>query len=147
MAKTSSVQQEGGMKAKRTVLSVLATGWFAILSIIIVYPLFAGLVASFRPGRELIRRGLSVDLDFSTMTLNNYTYLFGGNEDSQKYFMWFKNSLILTFISVVLTLFISCMMRRAAIIISLYPMEDLRGRVDIRSACSARRRSMEIMWI
>ena len=40
MAKTSSVQQEGGMKAKRTVLSVLATGWFAILSIIIVYPLF-----------------------------------------------------------------------------------------------------------
>ena len=106
MAKTSSVQQEGGMKAKRTVLSVLATGWFAILSIIIVYPLFAGLVASFRPGRELIRRGLSVDPDFSTMTLNNYTYLFGGNEDSQKYFMWFKNSLILTFISVVLTLFI-----------------------------------------
>lgn len=94
------------MKAKRTVLTVLATGWFAILSFIIVFPLIAGLIASFRPGTELIRRGLSVDLDFSTMTLANYKYLFGGNVDSQKYFMWFKNSLILTFVSVVLTLIV-----------------------------------------
>lgn len=108
MANTSSVNDkvEGGMKAKRTVLTVLATGWFAILSFIIVFPLIAGLIASFRPGTELIRRGLSVDLDFSTMTLANYKYLFGGNVDSQKYFMWFKNSLILTFVSVVLTLIV-----------------------------------------
>ena len=95
-----------GMKAKRTFLSILATGWFAILSIIIVFPLVAGLIASFRPGTELIRRGLSIDLDFSTMTLANYKYLFGGNADSQKYMMWYKNSLILTLVSVVLTLFV-----------------------------------------
>ncbi|MBO5474362.1 MAG: carbohydrate ABC transporter permease [Lachnospiraceae bacterium] len=94
------------MKAKRTVLTVLATGWFAILSAIIVFPLLAGLIASFRPGTELIRKGLSIDLDFSTMTLANYKYLFGGNADSQKYMMWYKNSLILTAVSVVLTLFI-----------------------------------------
>ncbi|MCD7725572.1 MAG: carbohydrate ABC transporter permease [Clostridiales bacterium] len=108
MAKRSSVNDkvEGGMRAKRNVLTVLATGWFAILSLIIVFPLFAGLIASFRPGTELIRKGLSIDLDFSTMTLANYTYLFGGNADSQKYFMWFKNSLILTFVSVVLTLIV-----------------------------------------
>lgn len=108
MANTSSVNDkvEGGMKAKRTVLTVLATGWFAILSFVIVFPLIAGLIASFRPGTELIRRGLSIDLDFSTMTLANYKYLFGGNVDSQKYFMWFKNSLILTFVSVVLTLLV-----------------------------------------
>ncbi|MBP3476881.1 MAG: carbohydrate ABC transporter permease [Lachnospiraceae bacterium] len=108
MANTSSLNDkvEGGMKAKRTVLTVLATGWFAILSFVIVFPLIAGLIASFRPGTELIRRGLSIDLDFSTMTLANYKYLFGGNVDSQKYFMWFKNSLILTFVSVVLTLLV-----------------------------------------
>lgn len=108
MAGTSSVNEkaEGGMKAKRTVLTVLATGWFAILSAIIVFPLLAGLIASFRPGTELIRKGLSIDLDFSTMTLANYKYLFGGNADSQKYMMWYKNSLILTAVSVVLTLFI-----------------------------------------
>ncbi len=108
MANTSSVndKMEGGMKAKRTVLSILATAWFAILSAIIVFPLIAGLIASFRPGTELIRRGLSIDFDFSTMTLANYKYLFGGNADSQKYMMWYKNSLILTAVSVVLTLLV-----------------------------------------
>ena len=105
--KSSLSKDDGmGMKAKRTFLSILATGWFAILSIIIVFPLVAGLIASFRPGTELIRRGLSIDLDFSTMTLANYKYLFGDNADSQKYMMWYKNSLILTLVSVVLTLFV-----------------------------------------
>ena len=105
--KSSLSKDDGmGMKAKRTFLSILATGWFAILSIIIVFPLVAGLIASFRPGTELIRRGLSIDLDFSTMTLANYQYLFGDNADSQKYMMWYKNSLILTLVSVVLTLFV-----------------------------------------
>ena len=105
--KSSLSKDDGiGMKAKRTFLSILATGWFAILSIIIVFPLVAGLIASFRPGTELIRRGLSIDLDFSTMTLANYKYLFGGNADSQKYMMWYKNSLILTLVSVVLILFV-----------------------------------------
>ncbi|MBO5291811.1 MAG: carbohydrate ABC transporter permease [Lachnospiraceae bacterium] len=93
-----------GMHTKNTILSVLATGWFAILSCIIVFPLLAGLLASFHPGKDLIRKGLSLNLDMSTMTLDNYLYLFSGNADSQKYFMWFKNSLFLTFVSVVLTL-------------------------------------------
>ncbi len=107
MAETSSVKKETmGMKNKRIILSILATAWFAILSFIIVFPLIAGLIASFRPGTELIRKGLSIDLDFSTMTLANYKYLFGGNADSQRYFMWFKNSLILTFVSVVATLLV-----------------------------------------
>lgn len=105
--KSSLSKDDGmGMKAKRTFLSILETGWFAILSVIIVFPLIAGLIASFRPGTELIRRGLSIDFDFSTMTLANYKYLFGGNADSQKYMMWYKNSLILTLVSVVLTLFV-----------------------------------------
>lgn len=93
-----------GMSKKNKILSIFATGWFVLLSFIIVFPIFAGLLASFRPGQELIRKGLSVDLNVTTMTLDNYIYLFSGNADSQKYFMWFKNSLILTLISVVGTL-------------------------------------------
>lgn len=105
MARTkSSDDAKMGMHTKNTILSVLATGWFAILSCIIVFPLLAGLLASFHPGKDLIRKGLSLNLDMSTMTLDNYLYLFSGNADSQKYFMWFKNSLFLTFVSVVLTL-------------------------------------------
>lgn len=94
---------------KRIVLTILGTIFFAALSALIAFPLLAGLLASFRPGRDLIRKGLSIDLDFSTMTLDNYIYLFGGNggqQDSSKYFMWFRNSLFLTIITVVLTLLI-----------------------------------------
>ncbi|MCR5107813.1 MAG: carbohydrate ABC transporter permease [Lachnospiraceae bacterium] len=91
---------------KRIALTILGTGFFVILCLIIAFPIVAGLLASFRPGTELIRRGLALDFDISTMTLANYTYLFGGNVDSQKYFMWYKNSLIITLVSVVLTLLI-----------------------------------------
>lgn len=91
---------------KRRVGTVLGTGFFLILCLIIIFPVFAGLLASFRPGTELIRRGLSVDLDISTMNLDNYIYLFSGNADSVKYFMWYKNSLIITIVSVVITLLI-----------------------------------------
>ena len=91
---------------QRRIGTILGTGFFLILSLIIVFPVFAGLLASFRSGTQLIRRGLSIDLDISTMNLNNYTYLFSGNADSQKYFMWYKNSLIITIVSVALTLII-----------------------------------------
>ena len=71
-----------------------------------MFPLVAGLFASFRPGRELIRRGLSINLDLSTMSFNNYMYLFSGNVDSRKYFMWFGNSMVLTLLTVLLTLIV-----------------------------------------
>ena len=92
------------MTAKNRILSVIATGFFVVLCALVVFPVFAGLLASFRPGSELIRRGLSLNLDFSTMSLDNYIYLFSGNADSRKYFMWYKNSLVLTILTVVLTL-------------------------------------------
>lgn len=98
--------KETGMSFKRKVGTVLATGWFAILGLVIIFPVFAGLLASFRPGTELIRKGLSINLDISTMNLDNYIYLFSGNADSKKYFMWFKNSMVLTLLSVFLTLII-----------------------------------------
>ncbi len=91
---------------KMSVRTVLSTAFFAVLSFLIIFPVLAGTIASFRPGKELIRKGLSIDLDISTMSLSNYIYLFSGNEDSVKYFTWFKNSLLLTFVTVVLTLII-----------------------------------------
>jgi arabinosaccharide transport system permease protein len=88
------------------VLSILGTGFFVCLCLLIAFPVVAGLLASFRPGTELIRKGLSLDFNPATMTLDNYKYLFGGNQDSRKYFMWYKNSLLITILSVALTLLI-----------------------------------------
>jgi arabinosaccharide transport system permease protein len=98
--------QSAVVSSKMKFYSVLATLWFAFLGIIVIFPVFAGLLASFRPGTELIRRGLSINLDFSTMTLDNYKYLFSKNADSIKYFNWFKNSMGLTLVTCVLTLLI-----------------------------------------
>ena len=99
------------MESRHRVAAVLATGLFVLLCGFIAFPLVAGLIASFRPGRELVQNGLAISFDFSTMTLDNYKYLFGfggGNSgvDSAKYFMWYKNSLILTLLTVVLTLLV-----------------------------------------
>ena len=84
MANTASSKEKEkmGMTAKNRILSVIATGFFVVLCALVVFPVFAGLLASFRPGSELIRRGLSLNLDFSTMSLDNYIYLFSGNADS-----------------------------------------------------------------
>ncbi|MFU0826168.1 MAG: ABC transmembrane type-1 domain-containing protein [Lachnoclostridium sp.] len=101
-----AVTYKATSSVKFKALSVLATGWFLLLGIIVIFPVFAGLLASFRPGTELIRKGLRINLDFSTMTLDNYKYLFSGNADSVKYFTWFKNSMVLTLVTVALTLMI-----------------------------------------
>ena len=120
MHKEKAAVQVGG--TKRKALTVLGTAVFAVLSFLIAFPLLAGLVASFRPGVELIRKGLAINLDVRTMTLDNYIYLFGGNggaQDSAKYFMWFRNSLMLTAITVIGTLVICFFV---AYVLSLYDL-------------------------
>ena len=80
------------MESNHRIATVLATGLFVLLCGFIAFPLLAGLLASFRPGRELVQNGLAINWDFSTMTLDNYKYLFGlsgsnSKVDSAKYFM------------------------------------------------------------
>jgi len=99
-------KNKGGMVKHNPVASVFATLLFAVLGALVIFPVFAGFLASFRPGVELLRRGLSINFDFSTMNLDNWKLLFTKNESSQKYFMWFKNSMVLTLITVVLTLIV-----------------------------------------
>ncbi|MCH4192257.1 MAG: carbohydrate ABC transporter permease [Butyrivibrio sp.] len=106
MSEKNSPEMKKGMRVKHGIGSFFATLWFALISAVIIFPVFSGFLASFRPGRELIRRGLSINLDFKTMSLYNYKYLFTPNADSAKYWMWFKNSMVLTLVSVILTLLI-----------------------------------------
>ena len=96
------------------IATVLSTGLFAVICAFIAFPLVAGLLGSFRPGSKVVSEGLSLDLH-SPLTLDNYKYLFAkfGTSDvdaaivgSKNYFMWYKNSLILTLVTVVLTLLV-----------------------------------------
>ncbi|WP_339296943.1 carbohydrate ABC transporter permease [Paenibacillus sp. FSL R5-0623] len=77
---------------------------FVILFVLIMIPFYAVALSSFKPGESLVRYGLNLSLDFEIMSFNNFIYLFTGEHD---YFVWFWNSMILTIVQVVLTLFVS----------------------------------------
>ncbi|MCD7813961.1 MAG: carbohydrate ABC transporter permease [Lachnospiraceae bacterium] len=106
MAKSVNATGQRTMEGNHKVGTVLATGVFVILCAFVAFPLLCGLLASFHEGRTIISNGMSLNLDFSTASLDNYIYLFSGNADSQKYFMWYKNSMVLTVETVVLTLLV-----------------------------------------
>lgn len=102
------------MASNHKVGTVLATGLFAVVCFFIAFPLVAMLLGSFRPGSQIVSEGLSLDLH-SPLTLENYQYLFAmfGTSSvdsaivgSKNYFMWYKNSLVLTITTVVLTLLV-----------------------------------------
>ncbi len=92
-----------GMKAKNRIASAIIMIFFTALGILVVFPFVAAVLASFRPGQELIRYGLSIKFNLAEMTFNNYNYLFTGDHS---YFLWFKNSMVLTVLSVALTLIV-----------------------------------------
>ncbi|MCP1184675.1 carbohydrate ABC transporter permease [Paenibacillus sp. 1781tsa1] len=83
---------------------IVIIGLFIILFVIIMIPFYAVALSSFKPGESLVRYGLNLSLDFEIMSFDNFIFLFTGEHD---YFVWFWNSMILTIIQVVLTLFVS----------------------------------------
>jgi arabinosaccharide transport system permease protein len=91
-------------KSLTTVNKIVLFVLFAIISILILIPFYAIALGSFKPGKELVRQGLNLKLDFSVMSFDNFVFLFTGDH---AYFTWFTNSLMLTIVQVVLTLLIS----------------------------------------
>lgn len=78
---------------------------FTVITVITLLPFVSILLASFRPGNEIMRQGLGLNLDFSIMTTDNYRTLFFG--ENQNYFSYYLNSLKYTFLQVSLTLLFS----------------------------------------
>jgi len=62
------------------------------------------LVTSFKPGQEMLSKGLTLKMNFDAMTLNNYKIIFF---EDNRYLTWYKNSLIITALYTVLSLFFS----------------------------------------
>jgi len=94
------------IKAKNKLLTWLATIAIAIVSLITLFPLISLVISSFRPSSELMRSGISLNIDLGQLSLDNYTYLFTQAAD---YWTWYGNSLILSAITIVLSLFFSSM--------------------------------------
>lgn len=103
------------MASNHKVATALSTGLFVILCLFIAFPLVCGFMGSLRDGQKVVTTGMALDFH-SPVSLQNYRELFskffpkGMSSDvilnSKKYFMWYKNSLILTLTTVILTLLI-----------------------------------------
>jgi arabinosaccharide transport system permease protein len=102
------LRRENSMKEKRKQILTAQSGimliLFIVMAIITLTPFISIFLASLRPGKEIMRQGLGLNLDTSVMSFNNYIYLFSGET---AYFTWFKNSIIITAIQTLLTLTVS----------------------------------------
>jgi arabinosaccharide transport system permease protein len=90
--------------AEKTQRSLLLL-FFIFIAALAMFPFFALLLASFKPPTELLRYGLNVKLQPEILNIKNYVYLF--SKDGIVYFTWYKNSIMITVVSTVLTLFFS----------------------------------------
>jgi arabinosaccharide transport system permease protein len=96
-------KKHGSLKVQSGVYTFLGMLFFSGLCALVVVPVVTFIIASFRPGQDLIRNGLSLGIDPERMSLRNYVFLFMGKHS---YFMWFKNSLLLTIVQVTLSLLV-----------------------------------------
>lgn len=79
-------------------LVVLRTIFFVIMSLLILIPLYALVLGTFKGGAELFVSGLNLDPTSSELHIRAWRYLFtgvmaNGEYNPHDYFIWFANSL------------------------------------------------------
>ena len=90
-------------KTRFSISSIAMNLVFVVMAIIMLIPFLSIFLASLRPGTEIMRQGIGLNVDTSTMSFDNYKYLFTDG----RYFTWFFNSFLITAIQIILTLLVS----------------------------------------
>ncbi|WP_117168288.1 carbohydrate ABC transporter permease [Paraliobacillus sediminis] len=93
-------------KSKGNGLKWLATIGFGFVSLIALFPIIGLLISSFRPSSDLMRDGITFSIDFSKLNFDNYAYIF---QEASQYWTWYGNSLIISGMTIILSLFFSSM--------------------------------------
>src|SRR5690625_538580 len=106
-------------KQRNKILIWLATMGMGLICLIALFPVFMLIISSFRPSYELMRTGISLVFDWSILNFQNYQYIF---TQAAGYWSWYLNSLIISAITIVLSLFFSAMVGYA---LAVY---DFRGK-------------------
>lgn len=107
------------MSRKRKIQKWAINIFFIIVSLIALFPIISLLISSLRPSADLMRYGISLTFDLSSLNLDNYKHIF---TEAPQYWTWYGNSLIISTITIVLSLFFSSMVGYAL------AMYDFRGR-------------------
>ncbi|CDQ38419.1 MULTISPECIES: carbohydrate ABC transporter permease [Virgibacillus] len=79
---------------------------FIIFALIALFPIISLVISSFMPSSELMRNGISFNITMEKLQLDNYTYIFS---QAPEYWAWYGNSLIISVVTIVLSLFFSSM--------------------------------------
>jgi len=107
------------MKKNNKALKWIVNLCFVFISFIALFPVFGLIVSSFRPSSDLMRSGMSLTFKFSELSLDNYLFIF---TQADSYWQWYINSLIISSLIIVLSLFFSSMVGYA---LALY---DFKGK-------------------
>lgn len=94
------------MQKSKSISTVVLTIFFLIVTLLALFPLISLVFSSFRPASELLRGGISFNVKVNELSLDNYTYLF---TEAGQYWKWYGNSLIISALTIVLSLFFSSM--------------------------------------
>lgn len=97
-----------------SVSTVVVVALFAILAFLIIVPLYALLLGTFKGGAELFVSGLNLNPTWDKLHLKAWRYLFtgvmsDGTSNPHDYFIWYKNSLFIVLVQGGLTLLLSSM--------------------------------------
>lgn len=100
----TSNKNSGLKPGQRRITGVAIFAFFMFLCAIVLLPFASIVITSLKDSSLVIRNGFNLQIDASTFTWENYQWLFTGDHD---YFRWFGNSLFITVVQTLLTLFIS----------------------------------------
>src|SRR5699024_689866 len=103
----------------KIMLKWLVDTGLSIICKMALFTIVSLVISSFRPSSDLMREGISFNIDFSHLNLDNYMYIF---TQAPEYWSWYGNSLVISAITIVLSLFFSSMVGYA---LALY---DFKGR-------------------
>ena len=87
---------------------------FAIIAVLLMIPLYALVLGTFKGGAELFVSGLNLNPTPEKLHLRAWNYLFTGMQSDGKlnphdYFIWYKNSLFIVAVQGGITLLLSSM--------------------------------------
>lgn len=92
----------------------------SIFAVFCLAPFVFLVISSLRPGVEMIRQGISLNIDFSALNFKNYGLLLEGKDGI--YLSWYFNSVMITILQTVLSLILTSMAGYA------FAMYDFKGK-------------------
>jgi arabinosaccharide transport system permease protein len=94
------------MANKEKFVSWLLVIVIAFIAFLAIFPLLSLVISSLRPSSELMRNGITLAIPIDQLNISNYTYIF---TEASNYWRWYMNSILISALTIVLSLFFSSM--------------------------------------